>query len=363
MFRRLSEDVRDIGVEVFEVADGKSQVVHTRGDVPLGLTWFDDQTLLIAQALETGTPSQLWRIAYPGGARARLSNDTTRYSNLSLSADGNTLVAARPETRVSIWVGDRSGAGRDIVRATPFLSSAYQYASLGWDGSRLLFTHTLNGRYEIFRVEPDGGIPEPVIAGREFSVADDGTIVFRAVGENDGLWKVGRDGQHPVELAKGSVSYPMISANAQQVVYNARDGEAQTLWSLPAAGGTPTRMLALGIEGFSDISPDGRSIIILDNDKLTVCDLPACTARKPIAPPAGRRLRWMPDGKAFSYYDRQTNTMLWQQPLDGSPPRQLTQTSEGMIGSYAWSRDGKRLAISYAMPSSDIVLFKGLKGK
>src|SRR5262249_39091098 len=190
-----------------------------------------------------------------------------------------------------------------------------------------------------------------VIAGREFSVADDGTIVFRAVGEGDGLWKVGRDGQHPVELAKGSVSYPMISTDAQQVVYNARDGEAQTLWSLPAAGGTPTRMLPLRIEIFSDISPDGRSIIIVDNNKWTVCDLPTCTVRKPIAAAAGRRPRWMPDGKAFSYYDAKTETMLWQQPLDGSPPRQLTQpTSDGMIASYAWSRDGKRLAISYVMP-------------
>jgi hypothetical protein len=155
----------------------------------------------------------------------------------------------------------------------------------------------------------------------------------------------------------------MISADAQLVVYNARDGEAQTLWSLPAAGGLPTRMLPLGIEGFSDISPDGRSILIFDNDKWTVCDLPACTARKPIAL-AGRRPRWMPDGKALSYFDVKTNTILWQQPIDGSSPRQLTNgSSDGMIASYAWSRDGKRLAISYAMPSSDIVLFKGLKGK
>jgi eukaryotic-like serine/threonine-protein kinase len=364
MFRRLGEDVRDIGIEVFDVTDGQSRIVRTRGDVPLGLSWFDDQTLLIAQALETGTPSQLWRIAYPGGERTRLSNDTTRYSNISLSADGNILVSARPETRVAIWVGDRSGAGRDIVRPTPFLSSAQQYATLGWDGPRLLFTHTLNGRYEIFRVDPDGGTPEAVIAGREFSVADDGTIVFRAVGEGDGLWKVGRDGQHPVELAKGSISYPMISNDAKQVVYDARAGEVQTLWYLPAAGGTPTQMLRLGIESFSDISPDGRSIIIVDDGKWTVCDLPACTVRKSIAPLAGGRPRWMPDGKAFSYYDGKSNTILWQQPIDGSAPRQLTQrTSDGIIGSYAWSRDGKRLAVSRATPSSDIVLFKGLKGK
>jgi Tol biopolymer transport system component len=333
------------------------------------LSWFNEQTLLIAQALETGTASQLWRISYPGGERTRLSNDTTRYSNISISADGNTLVAARPERRVAIWVGDSTGAGRDIVRPTPFLSDASQYATLGWDGTGLLFTHTLNGRYEIFRVDPDGGTPEPVIAGREFSVADDGTIVFRAVGEGDGLWKVGRDGQHPVELAKGSVSYPMISRDAKQVIYNARAGEEQTLWYLLAAGGTPTRMLpSLGITSFSDVSPDGRSIIILDpptnNGKWTVCDLPACTTRKPIAPVAGGRPRWMADGKAFSYYDAKTNTILWQQPIDGSPPRQLMQlTSDGQIDAYAWSRDGKRLAISRSLPSSDIVLFKGLKGK
>jgi Tol biopolymer transport system component len=363
MFRRLGEDVRDIGIEVFDVTGTQSHVVQTRGDVPLGLSWFDDHTLLIAQAVETGTPSQLWRIAYPGGERTRLSNDTTRYSDISLSADGNTLVAARPETRVAIWVGDSTGAGRDIVRPTPFLSSAYQYAMLGWDGARLLFTHTMNGRYEIFRVDPDGGTPEPVIAGREFSVADDGTIVFRAVGEGDGLWRVGRDGQHPVELVKGSVSYPMISADAQQVVYNARDGELQALWSLPAVGGTPTKMLPIGIESFSDISPDGRSIIILDGGKWTLCDLPGCTARKPIAPALGGRPRWMPDGKAFSYYDGKSRTVLWEQPIDGSSPRQLTEpTNDGNLASYAWSRDGKRLAISRATPSSDIVLFKGLRG-
>jgi Tol biopolymer transport system component len=364
MFQRLGEDVRDIGIRVFEIEGGESRVVNTRGDVPLGLSWFDDQTLLIAQALETGTPSQLWRIAYPGGERTRLSNDTTRYSDISLGAGSDVLVAARPETRVAIWVGDTSGSGRDIVRSTPFLSSALQYATVGWDGARLLFTHTLNGRYEIFRVDPDVGTPEPVVAGREFSVAGDGTIVFRAVGEGDGLWKVGRDGQRPVELAKGSVSYPAISSDGQQIVYSARLGEAQPLRHL-AAGGAQTQMLpSLSINGFSDISPDGRSIIVLDSGKWAICELPACTSRRPIAPVVGGRPRWMPDGKAFSYYDGLTNTILWSQPIDGSPPRQIMRvTGDGVIGFYAWSPDGKRLAIARATQSSDIVLFTGLKGE
>src|SRR5262249_49201201 len=164
VFQRLGEDFRDIGIRVYDVTDGQSRVVNPRGDVPLGLSWFDNRTLLIAQALDAGTPSQLWRIAYPGGERTRVSNDTTRYSDISLSADGNVLVAARPETRVAIWVGDSStGAGHDIVRSTPFLSSAFGYATVGWDGPRLLFTHTLNGRFEIFRVDPDTGTPDPAL--------------------------------------------------------------------------------------------------------------------------------------------------------------------------------------------------------
>jgi serine/threonine protein kinase/Tol biopolymer transport system component len=366
MFQRLSEDVRDIGIRVFEIANGASQVVNTRGDVPLGLAWFDNATLLIAQALETGTPSQLWRVAFPGSERTRLSNDTNRYSELSLSADGNTLVTARPDTRVELWVGDAKGAGREVVRAAPFLSAAFQYAMVDWDEERLLFTHTLNGRYEIFRTDLEGAHPEPIVAAREFSVAADGTIVFRAVAEGDGLWKVDRTGQRRVELAKGSVSYPFVSRDGQHVVFSSRMTGEQTLWHVSTMGGEPERIMPtpLGIEFFSDISPDGRSIIVGLEGKWTLCDLPGCTDRRPIAAIQGGRVRWMPDGRGYTWVDNALTNNLWLQPLDGSTPHRLTQFDDRKaIGRYAWSRDGKRLAISRAAQASDIVLFRGLKGK
>jgi len=50
------------------------------------------------------------------------------------------------------------------------------------------------------------------------------------------------------------------------------------------------------------------------------------------------------------------------QSIDGSAPRQLTHFTDGKaIGHYAWSRDGRQLAISRAAQASDIVLFTGLK--
>ena len=376
MFERRGEDVRDIGIRVFDVANGQSEVVSTRGDVPLGLAWFDDQTLLIAQALETGTPSQLWRVSVPAGERTKLSNDVSRYSELSLSADANTLVTSRPETRVEIWVGDVKGAGREVVRAAPFLSSAFYYATVDWDGPRLLFTHTLNGRYEIFRIDPEeaGGVPQPIVAGRESSVSNDGTIVFRAVGGQDGLWKVGRGGQRPVELAKGSVSYPFISADGRRVVFSSRLSGPQTVWQVPTDGGAATQVVdgVVGINSFSDIAPDGKSVIFATGrDTWMICELPACSPQKTVGPLAalkpgavGGKPRWAADGRSFTYLDSfDPSNNLWEQRLDGSPPRQLTRFSDGKtIGHYAWSRDGRRLALSRATQSSDIVLFRGLEG-
>jgi len=50
-------------------------------------------------------------------------------------------------------------------------------------------------------------------------------------------------------------------------------------------------------------------------------------------------------------------------PLSGGSPRQLTHFTAGgaTIEDFAWSRDGKQLAVSRVMTTSDIVVFKGLK--
>jgi len=51
---------------------------------------------------------------------------------------------------------------------------------------------------------------------------------------------------------------------------------------------------------------------------------------------------------------------IWRQPLDGSAPRQLTHFTSDRIFSFAWSRDGKRLAVSRGTVSGDVVLIRNL---
>ena len=366
---RLSDDIRDMGVEVFDVATGTSRIVKTPGDSPQGLAWLDDETLIVGQALEAGTPSQLWRVSYPEGRRTRLTNDVNRYSDLSVSSDRNTMVTSRVQVLVSVMVSDAKGqAGRDIVKPSPFLSSAYQYATVGWDGRFVLFTHTLNGRFEIFRLDPDatGAQPEALAAGREMSVAPDGTIVYRSVVGDSGMWRVTRDGQRPIELAKGAVTYPFVTPDGSNVVFNAPVAGSQRLMRIPISGGTPVPISndAVNIYSFSDVSPDGRSIAIQRGRDWYVCDFSDCTTRRPIGPIAGTRMRWTPDGKGIAYTDSTKNTDIWVQPIDGKPAYPLTHLAEDRsVGGFAWSRDGQKLAISQASGfTSDIVLFRGLKG-
>jgi hypothetical protein len=49
------------------------------------------------------------------------------------------------------------------------------------------------------------------------------------------------------------------------------------------------------------------------------------------------------------------------QPLDGSGPKPLTGFTDRVITDFAFSADGKRLAISRLVTTNDIVLFKGFQ--
>ena len=84
--------------------------------------------------------------------------------------------------------------------------------------------------------------------------------------------------------------------------------------------------------------------------RLRVCP-PARTARR-LALPANARsapTRWTPDGQAIAYVDT-SGLNIWSVPLGGGPPRQITHFTDRTIAGFAWSHDGKRLAMPVRQP-------------
>jgi len=74
-----------------------------------------------------------------------------------------------------------------------------------------------------------------------------------------------------------------------------------------------------------------------------------------------QKLQWARDGRSV-YYIALTNGVsnIWRQPVDGSPPAQVTQFTTGHIFNFAYSSDGEQLALSRGSLDSDVVLIKNL---
>ena len=92
-------------------------------------------------------------------------------------------------------------------------------------------------------------------------------------------------------------------------------------------------------------------------------DTEQVTKRIPIGESA-QRSQITPDGQSIAFLIRERGVdNLWLQPVAGGISNRLTDfhlarsTSQG-IQSYAWSPDGKRLAIARRLSKGDVVLLQ-----
>jgi serine/threonine protein kinase len=68
------------------------------------------------------------------------------------------------------------------------------------------------------------------------------------------------------------------------------------------------------------------------------------------------------DGRAIVYgITRYGVTNLWAQPIDGSAPKQLTNSISDRIFDFDFSRDGKRIAFSHGTVTNDVILISNFR--
>jgi Tol biopolymer transport system component len=71
--------------------------------------------------------------------------------------------------------------------------------------------------------------------------------------------------------------------------------------------------------------------------------------------------QWAPDGRGIAYVNSADGRNIWEGPFDGGAPRALTHLVDARIFNFAFSPDGRRLAMTRGGALSDIVLIKGLR--
>jgi serine/threonine protein kinase len=361
----LTPDIQEQIVFV-DSTTGAEHAVPVQGTV-YGLDWLDADSLVLDQETEITGPSQLWRLAYPGGAVTRLTNDLGSYVDVSVTAARDTLVTTKTDRRVSIWVTDGSRAdAKEILHG---IQSSGTSDDVVWALDRLFFTSTIGGHRSISSINPDGGTPQEVVSqGMWPGVTSDGrTLIFNSTDPSrPGVWKM-TDGGRPVQVRKGPTGWPRVTRDDRSVIFTAlTSGDPQSLWMVAIAGGTPIQ-LANRFAAMPALSPDGKAVAFQSEDEqgrivTAVCNLPDCASLRFVPLNGnGQRIGWTPDSGGF-ILPAGTPQNLWAEPLDRKPPRQITHfIDDAQIADASWSRDGNRLAVSRTTSMNDIVLIKGLK--
>ncbi len=341
------------------------------------LAWLPDSSGLVATGADPAslTTAQLWVVTMPGGDTRRMTNDLNNYEGASLTSDASRLVTVQRESEAHIWVGPARGA----KGATPFARSASRDdgstdPGIVWTAdNRLVFTSLQAPNVELWISDPDGSNAHSLTPGVHIcvnpAISPDGRTVF-FTSDKDltiGIWRVDIDGGNLRRVTPGKFeTSPALSPDGHWVLYRTFKGSQVLLMKMPVGGGEPVK-IAEGAVGSFSVSRDGRWLAYQTLQQqplrwqMTLAPWEGSGPEKVIAFP-NRNFSWTPDGKALAYLvTKEGVTNIWEQPIEGGSPRQVTDFTSELIFSYAWSRDGSRLAVSRGNRRSDVTLFTRVK--
>ncbi len=365
-------------VEV-QVADSIMKPITAQGwNFIRRIDWLPDKSgLLILGADKTSAffNQQIWLISYPDGEARRITTDFNNYVGMSLSADSGALAVVQANRLSNIWVAPNGDAGR-AVQIKSGGSNLDGIWALAWtpDG-RIVYYSIASGAYDIWIMNGDGGGQKQltVEAGgnSEARVTPDGRYLVFTSFRDEGLniWRMDLNGANPKRLTSGtSDDYAAISPDSRWVIYESLSSSDRRLWKVSIDGGSAVQLTDYHSAN-PKISSDGRliaceyredinspwryAIIPFEGGKpVKIFDLPGGTTH----------FCWAKGSRSLTYTDTRDGAgNIWSFPLDGTPPKQLTNFKTDEIYNFDWSADGKQLVTARGTTTSDVVLMKDFR--
>jgi serine/threonine protein kinase len=352
------------------------------------VAWLPDGSGLFFVGAEksTGLRRQIWFQPYPTGAPFKISNDLSQYRSLSVTLDGKSLITTQSRPSETIYVGDSPAILNDKIewKLTPISTEQSTGLGLSWTGSRRLLQR--DAAFHVFITDADGSNRTRLLENDDlvFDAAACGSLDIAVVGRvlannAPNLWRLNLATGELKQLTSGvDEEKGSCTPDGKWVVYNGpqTNDALGHIFKVSIDGGNPIE-LARGTQFSPPVSPNGKMIAYGKNEgqgttaesKIIVQNLDDAAIVKEIEMPATYNwvsLGWRPDSKALTYVHNTTGSIqnIYMQRLAGGPPVQLTHfdSEPALIAAYAWSRDGKKFAITRGRYSdTDAVLFSGFK--
>ncbi|MGI8788520.1 MAG: protein kinase domain-containing protein [Pyrinomonadaceae bacterium] len=369
-----------------QVADGTAALIPSPLWFNIGqITWMPDgKSLLVVAAAVDGDEAGLNRILqvqYPGGETRNITNDSSNYTNVSLTADGHSLVSVKLEQAAHVWTMPADDISR--LRQVTFGSDKSDGASgISWlpDG-RIVYDSSPNRKSEAWVVGTDGNNSRQLTTNAgSTTVSPDGRyLVYQnTIKEKLGLWRMEISDGSKKQLTRKVDLLPNFSPDGKWVIYQGFTDQTPpaSLYKISIDGGEAVQLTKNIIPFSPTVSPDGKQIafsfgeieegkyhqrialILFDGGEITKmfdANLQAFDYGK-------QNLQWTPDGKAINYIALDNGVSnIWRQAIDGSAPVQVTHFTTDRIFNFAFSPDGSQLALSRGIFNSDVFLIENLK--
>lgn len=400
----LSGDRTGFVLESISPLDGSVREVFWHAGVIGRPLWLPDSKTVLVELDDSTGRGQLWTVSLEGGKQKRITNDLANWG-LGIEATRNTqtvsaiqwsvvanvwsapaanlskmqqftdgklpmiAATARPDGKIlavsgndELWVMNGDGTG-----FTPF-SSLHDVAPPVMCGNFVVTTSYSSGAVATEPAGPDTLKTTKLASGR--------LIVQRSYQSGLGeIVRVDQDGLNPTKLAGGFLYSPTCSPDGKFVFYISMEAP-QRIMRVPIEGGDSQivgDVPGQTVRGTMRVSPDGRFLAFpYDQErpkplsKLAVVSARTGETVKTYDAPGGiyreSCLRWSPDGKGLQYLLTKGDvTNVWDQPLAGGPPHQVTKFTAGRTFDFNWTADGKQLLLSRGELQSDVVLLTNLR--
>jgi eukaryotic-like serine/threonine-protein kinase len=344
-----------------------------------GIAWLPDSTGMFLQCRspEMNFRSQIKFQPYPSGALQNITNDLNEYQDVSVTADGKTLATVQKQQSSAVYLGTAPAKlpAEINVSSTPVTTGQAEGSWLAWSSDdKLLFD---DADFHSFKMNPDGSsrarVPDrdtnsayPVSCGPD-------ALVFALMRDNNlNLFRYSIATRETRQMTfERDAEWPVCTKDGKTLYYF-DNLEGPSLKRVSTAGGSPEVVAANSANGAS-LSPDEKRIAFFQFSgtggahkvQIVVQDVNGGNQIFLSSNEVVHGPQWASDGRAL-VLDKKTGagSNLFYQPLDGSKPTQLThfETEPLWISAYAFSPDGKQIAITRARTNnSDVVMFSNFR--
>lgn len=341
-------------------------------------SWFPDGQSF-ALCASTEDVFQIWRVEYPNGDARQITNGLESYQNPMVSADGKAILTIQRSETSNVFVTDESNI-EDQRQLTVGNTNNFGTRSLLWiDERSVLFSGQAADEVidNFWLLDINEKAKRQITFDKEFRPnrpSTDGKSIYFNLNRNRvaNITRIDTNGENRSQVtdnAEAARQSPQVSPDGSTLYYLYRDKAGVKIMRRNLAAQQEEILIedpSIQCGFFLLLSPDGRWLACPNwrvvappnNTEILLMSVESRAVVKAIRiARSAPYLQFSPDSKAIDFLtEADGSAAIMRKGFDESEAKPVVRLSNDVLFNFAWSKNGKQLALSRGRRFSDAVL-------